>query len=105
MAAGFLRGDAGRATIRTSRTTDRNMSIGTTPHLASARTRRSVKPRLDRPDLRKGHSAWWRGALYAVEEVELHGERWMAVLVRPADRGVPGARCLFAPCAELSFEG
>jgi len=81
------------------------MSLGTSYPPASVRTRRTVKPRLDRPDLRRGHSAWWRGTLYAVEEVELHGERWMAALVRPADRGVPGARCVFAPCAELSYEG
>lgn len=69
-----------------------------------ARHRRVRRSRLDKPDLRPGNSVWWNGGLYAVESVELHGESWIAVLVKPGEVGSPQVECVFAPVKELQYE-
>lgn len=66
---------------------------------------RSVRrSRLDRPDLRPGNSVWWKSGLFAVESVELHGEKWIAILVRPGEVGSREVECVFAPVTELQYE-
>ncbi|MCB9507655.1 MAG: hypothetical protein H6700_08890 [Myxococcales bacterium] len=61
------------------------------------------RARFDRPDLRPGNQAWWRGTLFRIEQVELQGEQWVAVVSRPSEPA-DGARCWFAPVTELSYE-
>ncbi len=69
-----------------------------------ARHRSVKRSRLDRPDLRPGNSVWWKAGLFEVESVELHGEKWIAILVRPGGVGKKEVCCRFAPVAELQYE-
>lgn len=69
-----------------------------------ARHRRAQRSRIDRPDLRPGNSVWWKAGLFEVESVEQHGEKWIAVLVRPGDVGKKEVYCTFAPASELQYE-
>lgn len=75
------------------------------PHPSfEARHRSSRRRRVDRPDFRPGNLVWWQRGLYEVESVELHGEQWIAVLVRPGSKGEPEVQCWFAPTLQLRAE-
>jgi hypothetical protein len=39
-----------------------------------------------------------------VETVELHDEKWVAILVRTGEVGSQGVECVFAPVSELQYE-
>lgn len=83
-----------RSTVSEPRT------VGASPR----RQRHHYASRLDRPDLRRGNMVWWKAGLYEVESVEQHGERWIAVLVKPGDVGKLEVCCWFAGVSELQAE-
>jgi len=68
------------------------------------RHRHARGSRLDRPDLRPGNTVWWQAGIFQVESVELHGERWMAALVKPGALGEEEVSCWFAPVRDLQYE-
>lgn len=70
----------------------------------TTRHRRARKSRIDRPDFRRGNMVWWNAGLYEVEAIEQHGERWIAVLVKPGQVGAREVRCWFAAVGELQVE-
>ena len=56
-----------------------------------------------RPDLAAGSLVWWQSGLYIVEGLELQGQVWTAVLVRPGKRK-DAVQCWFAPLRECEIE-